>query len=219
MIASKSRFLLPGVLAVPLVAAVGLNERVRNSASRRFAGQIESIVQGVAQRAIELVVEALDVNALLARMDLNAVLVRVELNGLLGRVDLNRVLDRVEINRVLDRVEINQVLDRVDINQVLDRVDMSRLMARVDIDEIVDRIDIEALVANTDLGGRMASSAGTLAAEAAGLEDATRQAITGVRSSYGWADTVARLIWVSRLRRNHTGRTGPPESPDAQEEP
>jgi hypothetical protein len=210
MIADKSRFLLPGVLAVPLVAAVGPDERVRSSASRRFAGPMESIVQGVAQRAIELVVEALDVNALLARMDLNAVLVRVELNGLLGRVDLNQLLDRVDIN---------QVLDRVDINQVLDRVDMSRLMARVDINEIVDRIDIEALVADTDLGARMASSTSTLATGAADLEDATRQAITDLRGSSSWASTIARLMWVSRLRRNHTGRTGPPELPNAQEEP
>ncbi len=35
-----------------------------------MAGQRELLVQGVAQRAIELVVEALDVNALLARLDL-----------------------------------------------------------------------------------------------------------------------------------------------------
>jgi hypothetical protein len=201
MIASKSRFLLPGVLTVPLMAAVGPIERVTSSAGRRFAGQMESIVQGAAQRAVELVVEALDVNALLARMDLNAVLVRVELNGLLGRVD------------------INQVLDRIDINQVLDRVDMSRLMARVDINEIVDRIDIEALVANTDLGAHMASSTSTLATEAADLEDATRQAITDLRSGYGWTDTIARWVWASRLRRNHNGRTGPPELPNAQEEP
>jgi hypothetical protein len=219
MIASKSRFVLPGMLAVRLVAAVGSNERVRSSASRRLAGQMESIAQGVAQRAIELVIEALDVNALLARMDLNAVLVRVELNGLLGRVNLNQVLDRVDINQVLDRVDINQVLDRVDINQVLDRVDMGRLMARVDVNEIVDRIDIEALVANTDLGARMTSSTSTLATEAADLEDATRQAITGLRSSYSWADTIARWVWVSRLRHNKTGRTGPPELPNAQEEP
>jgi hypothetical protein len=210
MIASKSRFLLPGVLAVPLAAIVGPNERVRSSASRRFAGQMESVVQGVTQRAIELVVEALDVNALLARMDLNAVLVRVELNGLLGRVDINRVLDRVDINRVLDRV---------DINQVLDRVDMNRLMARVDINEIVDRLDIETLMGNTDLGAHMTSSTSTLATEAVDLEDATRQAVTDLRSSSSWANTIARLMWVSRLRRNQTGRTGPPEVPNAEEEP
>ena len=67
--------------------------RHREQAVRRSDGVDRA---GVAQRAIELVVEALDVNALLARMDLNAVLVRVELNGLLGRVDINQVRDRVD---------------------------------------------------------------------------------------------------------------------------
>jgi hypothetical protein len=171
---------------------------------------LESIAQGVAQRAIELVVEALDVNALLARMDLNAVLVRVELNSLVGRVDLNQVLGRVDIN---------QVLDRVDINQVLDRVDMDRLMARVDINEIVDRIDIEALVTDTQLGAHIASSASTLATETADLDDATRQAIADLHDSYSRANTIAHLLWASRLRRNRTERTGPPEPPNAQEEP
>ena len=38
------------------------------------------MAQGVAQRVIELVVEPLDVNALIDRIDLNAVLARVDLN-------------------------------------------------------------------------------------------------------------------------------------------
>jgi hypothetical protein len=77
-------------------------EGVRHSASRRFAEQ-ESIAQGVAQRVIDLVVEVLDVNALIARIDLNVVLARVELNSLLHRADLNEVRDQVDLNQVLDR--------------------------------------------------------------------------------------------------------------------
>lgn len=156
-------------------------ERLGHSASRRFAGQIESIAQGVAQRVIDLVVESLNVNALLARIDLNALLARVDLN---------------------------EELSRVDLNQVLDRVDLNELMARVDINEIVDRIDIEALVKNTDLGALLASSSSTIVTEAVDL---------GRSHAVSMDDTIAR--WVSRLRRNHTSRAGPPELPNAQEEP
>jgi hypothetical protein len=165
-------------------------ERVRRTATRRFADQIESIAQGVAQRVIELVVESLDVNALIDRIDLNAVLARVDLNV------------------ILDRVDLNQVLDRVDLNQVLDRVDMDKLMAKVDINEIAGRIDIEALVKNTDLGALLASSSSTMVTEAVDL---------GRSHAVNMDDTLAR--WVSRLRRNHTGRAGPPELLGAQEEP
>jgi len=195
-------------LAFAIVRSVDPGERWRRSASRRFAEQIESMAQGVAQRVIDLVVDSLDMNALIARIDLNAVLARVNLNILLGRVDLNQELDRVDLNQVLDRVDLNLVLDRVDLNQVLDRVDMDKLMAKVDINEIAGRIDIEALVKNTDLGALLASSSSTMVTEAVDL---------GRSHAVSMDDTLAR--WVSRLRRNHTGRAGPPELLNAQEEP
>jgi hypothetical protein len=211
--------------AFAILIGVYPGEGARRSASRRFAGPIETIAQGVAQRVIDLVLESLDVNALIDRINLNAVLSRVELNDLLRRVDLNEVLDqvdlnqvieRVDVNQVIDRVDLNQVIERVDVNQVLDRVDVDRLVARldvnalidrVDINEIAGRIDIEALVKNTDLGALLASSSSTIVTEAVDV---------GRGHAVNMDDTLAR--WVSRLRRNHTGRAGPPELLNAQEE-
>jgi hypothetical protein len=148
----------------------------------RFAEQMESIAQGVAQRVIDLVVDSVDLNALIARIDLNTVLARVNLNVVLARVDLN------------------EVLGEIDLNEALDRVDMNKLLARVDINEIVGRIDVEALVNNTDLGALLASSSSTIATEAVDL---------GRSHAVSMDDTLAR--WVSRLRRNHTGPAGPPK--------
>ncbi len=182
-----------------------------------FGEQMESMAQGVAHRVIDLVVDSLDVNALLDRIDLNALLARVDLNQVLDRVNLNQMLEGVDLNAVMARVDMNQVLDRVnmnavvaqvDLDQALDRVDMNKLMARVDVNEIAGRIDIEALVKNTDIGALLASSSSTIATEALDL---------GRSHAVSMDDTLAR--WVSRLRRNHSGRTGPPELPNAQEEP
>jgi hypothetical protein len=53
----------------------------------RLGPSVEAVAQAVAQRAVEIVVSALDVNALLDRVDLNAVL---------DQVDIGRVLDRIE---------------------------------------------------------------------------------------------------------------------------
>jgi hypothetical protein len=172
---------------------------MRRSASRRFADQVESIAQGVAQRVIDLVLEALDLNALIARIDLNIVL---------GRVDLNQVIDRVDLNEVIERVDLNEVLDHVDIDRLIGRVDMNKLLDQVDINEIVGRIDIEALVKNTDLGAVMVSSSSTMATEAVDL---------GRSHAVSMDDALAR--WMSRLRRNHAGPAGPPELLNAQEEP
>ena len=165
-------------------------ERFRRSAPRRLAEQVESIAQGVAQRVIDLVVEALDMNALIARIDLNVVLARVDLN------------------EVVDRIDLNEVLDRVDLNQIVDQLDVNRLMARVDINQIVSQIDVEALVKNTDLGAIMVSSSSSLATEA--VDQGRSHAVS-------MDDTLAR--WVSRIRRNHTGRAEPPELPNTPEEP
>ena len=49
---------------------------------------LESLAQRVAERVIDLVVEVLDVNALMARVDLNAVL---------DRVDIARIAPRVQV--------------------------------------------------------------------------------------------------------------------------
>jgi len=112
---------------------------------------MESIAQGVAQRVIDLVLDALDMNALIARIDLNVVLARVDLN---------------------------EVVDQIDLNQIVDRIDMNKLLAQVDINQIVSRVDVEALVKNTDLGALMVSSSSSLATEAVDSGRATRSAWT-----------------------------------------
>ena len=73
--------------------------------------------------------------------------------------------------------------------------------------EIAGRIDIEALVKNTDLGALLANSSSTLVTEAVDL---------GRSHAVSMDDTLAR--WVSRLRRNHAGRAGPPELLNDREE-
>ena len=196
-----------GTSAFAILIGVYPGEGVRRSAGRRFAGPIETIAQGVAERVIDLVIETLDVNALIERINLNAVLARVELNDLLRRVDLNEVLDQVDLNRVIDRVDVNQVLDRVDVDRLVARLDMNALIDRVDVNEIVGRIDIEALVKNTDLGAVMVSSSTSLLTEAVDL---------GRSHAVSLDDTLAR--WVSWLWRNHTTRPGPPELVNPQEE-
>ena len=105
-------------------------------------------------------------------------------------------------------MDLNEVVDRIDLNEVVDRVDMNKLLARVDINQIVSQIDVEALVKNTDLGAIMVSSSSSLATEAVDL---------GRSHAVSVDDTLAR--WVSRIRRNHTGRAKPSELPNTPEEP
>lgn len=142
---------------------------------------VEAVAQRAAEPVIDLIVNTLDVNALLARVDLDAVLGSIDIAGVLQRVDLNAVLARVDVNALLDRVDVNA------------------LLARANIDEVVGRIDMDALVRETDLGAVIARSSGGLASEA--LDAARSQAA-------GLDQFIDR--WVRRLlRRTSPGPSAP----------
>jgi hypothetical protein len=85
----------------------------------------EALVQAVAERAIELVISALDVNAL---------------------------LDQVDLNAVLDQVDMDQVLDRIDVNTLLERVDLNEIVKRIDIEALVKQSDLGAIIASSSSG-------------------------------------------------------------------
>jgi hypothetical protein len=77
----------------------------------RIGAVPERLVQGVAERVVALVVDSLDLDALLARVDIDA------------------VLDRIDVERLLDRVDIDRLLERVDANALLARIDLAAAMA------------------------------------------------------------------------------------------
>jgi hypothetical protein len=156
-------------------------DRLRD-AGRRVTDPFEALAQRVAERVLDLVVSALDMNALLDRVDVDA---------LVGRVDVNGLLDRVNVPALLDRADVNEILDRVDVGALLDRVD---------VNDLVRRVDVDALVEQTDVGAVIARSSGGAASEAL---DAVRSQVVGLDQ---FIDR-----WVQRaLRRKHPAPPGPP---------
>jgi len=200
----------------------------RRSARDRIVTRTEALGQAVTERAVEVVVSAVDVNALLDRVDLNAVLDRVDINRLLDRVDMDHLLGRVDveslaarldlnqllaevdlnqlvstvdITAIVQRVDVNQIVQQVDVNEVIRRVDVEAVVDRVDVNGIVDRIDFDALVEQTDLGAVIAASSSGIASDAL---DAVRSQTVGLD------EFIAR--WIGRLRRRpYTGPPGPPD--------
>jgi hypothetical protein len=104
-------------------------ERLR-SAGKRVTDPLESLAQRVAERVIDLVVHALDVNVLLEQVDLNALLARVDVDQLLDRVDLTALLERVDITAVLDRVDVNALIQRIDVEALVTHTDFGEIIAK-----------------------------------------------------------------------------------------
>jgi hypothetical protein len=117
---------MPGQTILDLVEPL---DRLR-TAGKRVADPLESLAQRVAERVIDLVLNALDLNALILRIDLNAVLEQVDVTALVDRIDLNQVLSRVDMDALVDRIDLNEVLSRVDMDALVDRIDLNEIIAR-----------------------------------------------------------------------------------------
>jgi hypothetical protein len=95
-------------------------DRLR-SARRGVTVSAEALAQHVAERAIDLVLQAIDINAILAEVDLNA---------LLKNVDLNQLIEQVDVNAVLDHVDLNDVISHIDMEKLVEQTDLGAIIAR-----------------------------------------------------------------------------------------
>jgi hypothetical protein len=99
----------------------------------RLVPRAEALAQAVAERAIEIVVDALDVNALLAQVDIN---------GVLDRVDIERVLDGIDLNRLVERMDLNSVVGRIDLDALIEQTDLGAVIARSSSGVASDALDV-----------------------------------------------------------------------------
>ncbi len=136
------------------------------------SSRIEQLTQAVAERVVTLVMDAIDIDALLERVDVDALVSRVDVDAVVGRVDVDGLIDRVDVERIVERVDVEKIIERVDVKK------------------IVDRIDIDALVEQTELGTIIARSTSGVASEV--LDVVRAQGV-------GLDDFFAR--WVNRILR------------------
>ena len=104
----------------------------------RAETRTDILAQAVADRVIDLVVSALDVNALLDEVDLNAVLERIDLNRLLERVDLNDLLQHVDVEALVEHTDLGAIIASSTSGVASDVLDVVRSQA-VGLDEFIAR--------------------------------------------------------------------------------
>jgi hypothetical protein len=163
--------------------------------------RVERMAQAIAERVTRLVIDSIDLNAIMERIDVDRVVSRVNADAIVDRVDVEKIIDRVDVEKIIDRVDVEKIVERVDVDKLLERVDVNALVERVDVRRIVDQLDIESLVAQTELGSIIFKSTSSVAAEV--LDVIRAQGV-------GLDDFFAR--WSNRiLRRNPASLPlGPP---------
>ena len=131
---------------MPILSAVDPLDRLR-CAGKRVTDPLESLAQSVAQHVVDLVVHAVDVNALLQQVDLDALLARVDVNEVLRRVDMDALVGRVDVNAVAGRIDMDALVAQTDLGAVIaqssggmatEALDAARSSA-VGLDGFVDR--------------------------------------------------------------------------------
>ena len=110
----------------------------RRLAEARLVPRSEAWAQAVIERAAELVVSALDVNALLDQVDLNDVLDQIDLNRLLGQVDLNEIVKRIDIEALVQQTDLGAVIAASSSGVAGDVLDVVRSQT-VGLDEFIAR--------------------------------------------------------------------------------
>ena len=110
----------------------------RRLAEGRLVPRSEAWAQAAIERAVELVVSSLDVNALLDEIDLNAVLDQIDLDRLLERMDLNDIVKRIDVEALVKQTDLGAVIAASSSGVAGDVLDAVRSQT-VGLDEFIAR--------------------------------------------------------------------------------
>jgi CxxC motif-containing protein len=110
----------------------------RLSIDGRLVPRREALAQAAIERAVDLVMSALDVNALLDEVDLNAVLDQVDIDRLLERIDLNDIVKRIDVEALVKQTDLGAVIAASSSGVAGDVIDVVRSQT-VGLDEFIAR--------------------------------------------------------------------------------
>ncbi len=149
------------------------------------SNRMEQMAQAMADRVVNLVLEAIDVDAL---------------------------LDRIDVDAIVNRVDVDKLIDRVDVEKIIERVDVEKIVERVDVEKIIERVDIDALMEKTELGSIIARSTTGVASQ---VLDLVRSQGVGLDDFFArWTNRVLRRSPES-LPLGPVTLVGPPPGPPA----
>jgi len=111
--------------------------------SNPLGSRVEQLAQALAERIVPLIVDAIDIDAL---------------------------LDKVDVEKIIERVDVQKIIDRVDIQQVIDRVDINAIVEGIDIDALVENTEIGSIIARSTTGV-LTEILDVIRAQGVGLDD------------------------------------------------
>jgi hypothetical protein len=103
-----------------------------------MAGPLEALAQRVTEGVVSLLVQSVDLDAVLDQINIDRLLQRIDVNALLARVDLNALLARVDVDALIERIDLRAVIARSSAEVASETMDEVRGEVRR-LDESADR--------------------------------------------------------------------------------
>jgi hypothetical protein len=97
------------------------------------SARVEQVAQAVAERVVSIVMEAIDMNALLDRIDVDAVV---------NRIDVERLIDRVDVEKIIERVDVEKIIERINIDAIMEQTELGSIIARSTTSVASDVLDL-----------------------------------------------------------------------------
>jgi len=94
---------------------------------------MEQLAQALAERIVPLVIEAIDIDALIDRVDIDKVV---------SRVDVDKVISKVDVDAIIDRVDINAIVEKVDIDALVEQTELGSIIARSTTGILTEILDV-----------------------------------------------------------------------------
>ncbi len=94
------------------------------------SGRMEQLAQAVAEHVVSIVMDAIDIDALLERIDVDAIVSRVDVDAVVSRVDVDKLIDRVDVEKIVERVDVEKIIERVDIDALMEKTELGSIIAR-----------------------------------------------------------------------------------------
>jgi hypothetical protein len=107
-----------------------------------IGSRVEQLAQALAERLVPLIVDAIDIDALLDRVDIEKLIERVDMNKVIDQVDLDKVISKVDMQKVIEKVDINAVLDEIDIDALVEQTELGSIIARSTTGILTEVLDV-----------------------------------------------------------------------------
>jgi hypothetical protein len=110
--------------------------------SNPISSRVELMAQGIAERVVSLVLEAIDINTILDKVDIERLIERVDLNKVVEQIDVEKVIEQIDIETVIERIDINAIIDQIDVDKIVEQTELGSIIARSTTGVLTEILDV-----------------------------------------------------------------------------